>query len=83
MLFIKRGTIPTREEFDKAWDTQTPDKHYLEFDDSRVGACSLPRNQIYQELKYAHLDWSNCTSESLEAYNWMCHILEILKISWE
>ncbi len=82
MMVIKWGTIPTKVEFDTAWDIYLPSKYYLEFDDSRVGPCSLPRDQIYNELVYAHLDWSHCTAEALDAYNWMCHILEVLKISW-
>lgn len=82
MISIKRGTIPTKSEFDIAWDTHLSNKHYLGFDDSRVGACSLPRDQVYEELRYAHLDWSNCTSEAVEAYSWMCHILDLLKVSW-
>lgn len=82
MTFIKKGTIPSKTEFDMLWDQHLPNKHYLQFNDSRVGACSIPREQVYEELHYAYLDWLNCTSESLEAYNWMCHILYLLNVDW-
>ncbi len=82
MLSIKRGTIPTKREFDNCWDQCLPTKFYLEFNNPRVGACSLPRDQIYDELVLAHQDWASHAPDSLNAYNWMCHIMTILEIIW-
>ena len=82
MFSIKKGTIPTRGEFNKCWEQHLPTRSYLEFSDLRVGTCSLPRDQVYEELISAHLDWINHTSDSFDAYSWMCHIMTILEIVW-
>lgn len=75
MKTLTYGTLPSREEFEAAWEAHDPPAHgrFAFYNDPRVGTCELTCSELWAELVNARREWelggecSECSGPCQEA----------------
>lgn len=81
------GVMPSREEFDEAWDAQC-DERFAFGNDPRLGTCALSQDELWEELLKAHaesqaVDGSSDDGGAPErAGDWCSAVLYCLGFEW-
>jgi hypothetical protein len=75
MKSMSYGVMPTREEFDAAFEKSTPDGFSFG-NDKRVGNCILTADELWAELEKAHAEGID------HAWTWASDVLLCLGFEW-
>lgn len=81
MLSMTYGVMPTRKDFDQAWDNSIAGES-LTFNfrnDSRLGDNNLTNNELWLELNSARAEYEKGDEKSGE---WCSAVLYILGFEW-
>lgn len=84
MRTLTYGVLPTREEFETAFDQYVPGIRF-EFDnDPRVGTCELTASELWQELEDAVGAWESARYHKTReaAGQWCSAVLSVLGFKW-
>jgi hypothetical protein len=89
MLSMTYGTMPTREQYDEAWnkleDQEELRGHKFHFgNDPRMGTDALTQYELWDELVKAHHEFETSDDENEidEVGDWMSSVLYCLNIEW-
>lgn len=82
MFTISGGTLPTREEFDQAWDKQDDDGElrggFFHFgNDKCVGTCAMNSSELWAELEKASKEYTEKAQDWINAVLF-CFDIEII-----
>lgn len=89
MLTMDFGTMPTREQYDRAWeeamssDDAVDGVHFHFGNDERVGNDELTQDELWAELQSALRDYQGEDLETAErAGEWISCVLGCLGVEW-
>jgi hypothetical protein len=86
MISMTYGILPSREQFDAAWEKKfvfDGETYPMSFgNDKRVGSCLLSREELWEELCAAHAKFHSDNGENEMAGQWCSDVLSILGIEW-
>lgn len=86
MLSLTFGVLPSREQFNLAFDVSCPKGTFSFGNDKRVGTCELDCDELWEELTNAHfhdLKARERASEGPVFYGeWCADVLYCLGIEW-
>lgn len=81
MISMTYGTMPSRDDFDKAFEIHTGDGDSFYFGrDPRVGDCVLSASELWKELERARKEFEEDGNE--EAGSWCADVLSCLDFEW-
>ena len=74
------GVLPTKEEFDAAFDEECPSGQFRFGNDPIVGNSTLTCDELWEELQYEHEVWETAGNE--ESGDWCSSVLTVLGFEW-
>ena len=92
-LTLTYGEMPSREQFDEAWDIaieENPEARSSTFgfgNDKRLGNCQLTNNELWDEILKAHDEYNTLLNGDTEqdpevVGDWLSTVLSCLGIEW-
>jgi|HubBroStandDraft_6_1064221.scaffolds.fasta_scaffold289991_3 hypothetical protein len=83
-MSMNYGEMPSREEYDLAWE-QAVDRNKFRFgNDKRIGDDALSQDELWDELQKAHLEFKAARNptEIDTVGDWLSSVLYCLGIEW-
>lgn len=89
MLSMTFGKMPTREQYDAAWDktfedADSSDNFFSFGNDKRVGNCDLTQDELWDELNKAYQEYLK--TDYFDFFEgpgvWISSVLSCLGIEW-